>query len=578
MIQIRRRITQLACGIALACLATAGLHAQDTETPDTAAGKRLQQMLSALEAKGEALETFLREGFENQDDDSYQQRKGHADGLTSQLGVLKLQRIIESDEHSVSARCVSENGPSVLVSLRVNEKSPHEINFIQLNVSEEGDSSDEPAEDLDANDKVEIVETLIQELKTKYVFPEVADKMCEDLQESLDKDAYQDVNDRAVFAQRLTDQLRKICNDKHLRIRPTPPRRPTSRAGRRQIDNHGFVKAEMLPGGIGYLKFNYFSGDPIAEKTAAAAMNFLANSEAIIFDLRSNGGGSPQMIAFLSGYIFDESVHLNSFYNRPTDTTRESWSRDDVPGDRFGGTKPIYVLTSERTFSGAEEFSYNLKNLKRGTIVGATTGGGAHPVMPVRLNNGFSMSMPFARAINPITKTNWEGVGVEPDVKVSADAALDTAIELAKTRLAKPDSTVTSGDVSAADLLSEANQLMGSQEFAKATKTLRQVVKMAPDNGQAWFLLGYCLHASGELDQAIEIHKKAAEYDRFTVIATYNLACAYSLQGKTDESVAALKSAIEKGFNDASQVESDTDFDNVRKDKRFVELLQEIGG
>jgi C-terminal processing protease CtpA/Prc len=139
----------------------------------------------------------------------------------------------------------------------------------------------------------------------------------------------------------------------------------------------------------------------------------------------------------MTSYLLDERTHLNSFYYRDANRTEQYWSHDWVPGKRFGGKKPVYVLTSKRTFSGAEEFSYNLKNLKRGTIVGETTGGGAHPGEVSRLTAHFTIFVPNGRAINPISKTNWEGVGVEPDVKVAADDALHTAQLLALKKLAE---------------------------------------------------------------------------------------------------------------------------------------------
>ena len=188
--------------------------------------------------------------------------------------------------------------------------------------------------------------------------------------------------------------------------------------------NYGFERVELLPGNVGYLKLNQFSAADGAEDVAAGAMNFLANTDALIFDLRQNGGGSPEMIAFLSGYLFDESVHLNSFYHRKDNKTTETWSRSSVPGQRYGTNKPVYVLTSGHTFSAAEEFTYNLKHLKRATIVGETTGGGAHPVDRHRINDSFAVTVPYARAINPITKTNWESVGVKPQVGVPANQAL----------------------------------------------------------------------------------------------------------------------------------------------------------
>ena len=169
---------------------------------------------------------------------------------------------------------------------------------------------------------------------------------------------------------------------------------------------------------------------------AVGAMAFLANCDALIIDLRENGGGSPEMIQLLSSYFFSgEPRHLNSFYYRMDEKTEQYWTQPYVPGAKLADTD-LYVLTSGYTFSGAEEFTYNLKNMKRATIVGETTGGGAHPVRIEVLNDHFAIGVPYARAVNPISKTNWEGTGVEPDVKVPAAQALAQAHLLALEKLA----------------------------------------------------------------------------------------------------------------------------------------------
>jgi C-terminal processing protease CtpA/Prc len=151
--------------------------------------------------------------------------------------------------------------------------------------------------------------------------------------------------------------------------------------------------------------------------------------------MRNNGGGSPEMVAYVCSYLFAERTHLNDLYNRKEDKTTEFWTRD-VPGPRLT-KQPVFVLTSKRTFSGAEEFTYNLKNLKRATIIGETTGGGAHPVSSHRIDDHFMIGVPDARAINPITKTNWEGTGVEPDIKVPASEALEAAKKMAAEQIRK---------------------------------------------------------------------------------------------------------------------------------------------
>jgi len=191
--------------------------------------------------------------------------------------------------------------------------------------------------------------------------------------------------------------------------------------------NFGFEKLERLEGNIGYLDLRGFLPAALAGETVTAAMNFLANTQAVIIDLRQNGGGEPAEVALISSYLFgSDPVHLNDLYWRPTNETHQWWTSAYVPGKRLTG-KDVYILTSNRTFSAAEEFTYNLKSLKRATIIGETTGGGAHPGGPRRINDHFFVNVPSGRAINPITKTNWEGKGVEPDIKVPADKALKTA-------------------------------------------------------------------------------------------------------------------------------------------------------
>lgn len=298
-----------------------------------------------------------------------------------------------------------------------------------------------PPAPIDAATRARVIDRAAELLEEFYVFPETAKKMAEAVRARQKRGEYNSITSGEEFAKLLTDHFREVSRDKHLRVSYSPaplparPPEPTAedRANRRKRlegDNCAFEKAERLAGNVGYLKFNGFTDPGICGETAIAAMNFLANSDAIIFDLRSNGGGDPAMIALISSYLFAEPTHLNDLWTRKGDTTQQYWTLPFVPGKRLDG-KPVFVLTSSRTFSGAEEFSYNLKNLKRATIVGETTGGGAHPARGQRIDDHFIIGVPFARAVNPISKTNWEGVGVEPDVKVPAAEALETALKLA---------------------------------------------------------------------------------------------------------------------------------------------------
>lgn len=306
-----------------------------------------------------------------------------------------------------------------------------------------------PDRAIDARDRAAVIENLVNELKEAYVFPDVADKMAADVQARLERKEYERVTSAKEFAKLLTDQLRAISHDKHLGVRysaePIPERKQGAGPPPQEIErqraimawqNYGFEKLERLPGNLGYLDLRGFMAAAFGAETAVAAMNFLADSNALIIDLRRNGGGDPAMVALITTYLYgpDEVVHLNDLFNRRENSTHQWWTLPYVPGKRLGG-KDVYILTSTRTFSAAEEFCYNLKNRKRAVIIGETTGGGAHPTTGRRLHPHFMAAIPFARAINPVSKTNWEGTGVEPDVKVPAEQALKTAQKMALEKL-----------------------------------------------------------------------------------------------------------------------------------------------
>jgi C-terminal processing protease CtpA/Prc len=187
-----------------------------------------------------------------------------------------------------------------------------------------------------------------------------------------------------------------------------------------------------MPGSIGYIDIRYFYRPSWGSgETAIAAMNFLSNMRALIFDLRQCRGGNPGMVALISTYLFDgEPIHLNSLYWRDEDFTQQYWTLPHVPGKRMGDI-PVFVLIGNGTFSAGEEFSYNLKTRQRGILVGEITGGGAHPGSPFRIHPHFEAFIPVGRAINPITRDNWEGEGIPPDIPEKPEKALETAHKLA---------------------------------------------------------------------------------------------------------------------------------------------------
>jgi C-terminal processing protease CtpA/Prc len=320
------------------------------------------------------------------------------------------------------------------------------LTFVFANIA--GAQPEQPDLTIDAATRTKVIDTILKRLNDSYVFPEMAKKMEQSIRERVDKKEYDQITSAKEFATRLTTDLQAVSKDKHLRVRYSHEaipergerREPTAEEKeqrKRDLNwmNHGFTKVERMPGNIGYLEFTNFMDEELGADTVAAAMNFINGTEALIIDMRRNGGGNPAMVALVCSYLFgSEPVHLNDLYWREGNKTEEFWTKKDISGKRYLN-KDVYVLTSKRTFSGAEEFTYNLKNLKRATIIGETTGGGAHPGGGFRLNEHFGMFVPTGRAISPITKTNWEGTGVTPDIAVPADQALLVARVMALKKL-----------------------------------------------------------------------------------------------------------------------------------------------
>jgi hypothetical protein len=294
--------------------------------------------------------------------------------------------------------------------------------------------------EIDRAAKAEIIDSVTTAFNTYYVYPGKAQEIEEYLRKRLADGDYDDAGTVGEFARMLSNDMVEVTKDRHIGMRYFPREEIERRLSdslqerlreedleRSRFENYSFEKVERLPGNIGYLKFNGFSGWKEAGPTAIAAMRFLNNVDAMIIDLRENGGGSPNMIQILTSYFFEEPTHINTFYIRETDSLHQFWTTNYVEGEKMPDI-PLYVLTSGRTFSAAEEFTYNLKNLERATIVGETTGGGAHPVDGHYFANlEVGVRVPFGKAINPISGTNWEGTGIEPDIACAADDALDQA-------------------------------------------------------------------------------------------------------------------------------------------------------
>jgi hypothetical protein len=293
----------------------------------------------------------------------------------------------------------------------------------------------EPMGPTEIDDLVDEAARLIVEL---YVFPDVGIQIAAGLRERAAIGRYAEVADDKAFAALVTEDLQRVNGDLHLRLKHHDEELPdlpgtemmtamvTADAARTM---NGVARVERLAGNAALLELAPILYPPsIAGAALGAAMNLVASASTLIIDLRNCIGGDPHTVAFLCSYLFDESVHLIDIYDRATDTTTQSWTLPFVPGDAFGGTKPLFVLIGGTTFSGGEEFAYDLQQHKRAILIGEPTGGGAHPRVGKRLSPHLELTVPTCRAIGPLSGTNWEGVGVLPDIPVPAADALTTAL------------------------------------------------------------------------------------------------------------------------------------------------------
>jgi hypothetical protein len=287
-------------------------------------------------------------------------------------------------------------------------------------------------EKLSSDFKVSTVRQLCELINANYVFLDVGLKTSQQLELKLKAGDFDTIQHAKTFARVLTQIVQSVNHDKHMRIRFIDGNR--QRGAPRETGN-GFKESKIIEGNIGYLDMRGFAPPAFASTAADEHMKNLESAGAIIIDLRKNGGGNPEMVQYLCSYFFNEQLHLNSLYYRGTNQTTEFWTVNVLGKKR--PDVPLFILTSNFTFSAAEEFCYNMQTRKRAILIGETTGGGANPGQEFSINDQLSIFIPTGRAINPVTGTNWEGVGVVPDISTLSMDALDKAIELAKKSITK---------------------------------------------------------------------------------------------------------------------------------------------
>lgn len=310
-----------------------------------------------------------------------------------------------------------------------------------------------------------VIDTLVAKLNANYVFPDKAKQAEAFLRQRQREGKYDGITDGKQLAKQLTDDIQGIVHDKHLSVdfsaRPVPseetmPPPPKTRAEwEKQVppavlervlaSKFGLEKVERLGPNIGYLQISTFGPVFLVSEKIASAMNELADTDGLIIDLRNNGGGGGDSVALLISYFVDERTRLNDTWERASNVTTQYWTQDKLDGKRYGGKKPVFILAGPNTKSAAETFVYTMQALKRATVIGERTWGGAHAARPYRLSEHFYAVIPSRRSISPITGTNWEGTGVIPDVAATPDNALTVAKDLLQRRLQVNASPGTAG-------------------------------------------------------------------------------------------------------------------------------------
>lgn len=303
---------------------------------------------------------------------------------------------------------------------------------------------------IDEATRAEVIEQAAQALSRYYVFPDRGVAIAEKLRERARAGQFATIDSAIEFTETLTDTLQDISHDPHLAARYFDKPLAASADGdagsadERTVEllqqirfNFGFAHVMRLKANIGLIDLRGFGRpDQIATRTAAT-MQWVADTRALVIDLRECGGGDPEGVMQFASYLFDRPTHLNDIYWRDEDRIEVRWTSAEVAGVRYGESRPIYVLIGPDTFSGCEDFAYALKHAGRAVLVGQTTGGGAHAGSPRRLHDHFMLFVPTGRPINPVTHTDWEAVGVTPDIAVSVEEAQDAAhIEILKQLIA----------------------------------------------------------------------------------------------------------------------------------------------
>lgn len=373
---------------------------------------------------------------------------------------------------------------------------------------------------LNTKEKNAVVSAIKTHIEESYIDLDLSKKMIIELDKNLKSNKYEKITSPVEFSKTVTEDLQSISKDLHLKVRFEPERIAQEKlivSEEKQLEmekrtvmqmaeiNYGFTEVKILDGNIGYLNLSQFTDIKYAEETATATMNFLSNTNAIIIDLRSNGGGVPSMMQLLSSYFLDKTpVLLSDFYERKTNTKTQLYSFENVNGKR-STNKPLYILTSKNTFSAAEAFTYTLKHLDKAIVIGEITKGGANRTKRINLNDEFTISLSYIQSIHPVTKTNWEGKGVEPNIKTTEkDAFIYAYIDAIKKTFNRNKNTI---------LNKIGYGFLKDKLIDNAIAVFQENAKLFPNDSNSWDSLGEAYFANLDKENALKSYKKALELD-----------------------------------------------------------------
>jgi YD repeat-containing protein len=433
-------------------LVAGGSRSEAAELPNTAAGRCASAYFAAFNSgNNKVMQTFFEEHYalgylETHPIDA---RTDYYQRLYGIFGKLSTLRIALSLELQLTVLADAAKAGNVLVMrFQLENEPPYRLAYVTYSAIDKAEVPDgyvdyvaTRAAPVDSLLRASTVQSVAEVLRDQYVYPELGRQVADALERKQAEGDYEEAGRAGKLADMLTEDALSVSNDKHIWVEAQNPmvqessdpvNRPVEELRR---DNYDFKKVEALPGNIGYIKFDMIHDDKEALDIAAAAMDSVAQCDALIFDIRDNIGGEWGTANLILGYLLPGGTVFGYMYDRDGRRVEERKTPDSIPGRPIGKDVPVYVLTSNRTGSAAEGFAYTLKSMDRATLVGETTIGMAHPSQEVVVNGYFRVSVPYLRTENIVTGTSFEGVGVVPQIEVAADKALDVALQDAPHRI-----------------------------------------------------------------------------------------------------------------------------------------------